>query len=57
VSRGREIILVDRVTKARRTVFTDTRNVLGPPQITRDGRTVYFSRRVTESDIWTMMLN
>jgi Tol biopolymer transport system component len=56
VSRGSEIILVDRVTKTRRTVFTDTRNVLGPPQITRDGRTVYFSRRVTEADLWTVTL-
>ena len=57
VSRGREIILVDRLTKARRTVFVDPRNVLGPPQLTRDGRTIYFSRRVTESDIWTVTLN
>ena len=57
VSRGREIILVDRLTKSRRTVFTDTRNVLGPPQITRDGRTLYFSRRVTEADLWTVTLN
>ena len=56
VSRGSEIILVDRVTKTRRTVFTDTRNVIGPPQITRDGRTVYFSRRVTEADLWTVTL-
>jgi Tol biopolymer transport system component len=57
VSRGREIILVDVLTKNHRTVFTDTRNVLGPPQITHDGRTLYFSRRVTEADIWTATLN
>ncbi len=54
VSRGKEIILVDRQTKARRTIFTDTRNVLGPPQLTRDGRQMYLSRRITESDIWTI---
>ena len=57
VSRGREIILIDRLTKARRTVFVDPRNVIGPPQMTRDGRTLAFTRRVTESDIWTMTLN
>jgi eukaryotic-like serine/threonine-protein kinase len=56
VSRGKEIILVDRITKSRRTVFTDTRNVIGPVQLTRDGRLMYFSRRVTESDIWTITL-
>jgi serine/threonine protein kinase len=57
VSRGREIIVIDRLTKARRTVFVDPRNVIGPPQMARDGRTLYFSRRVTESDIWTVTLN
>ena len=56
VSRGNEIILIDRQTKVRRTVFTDPRNVLGPPQLTRDGRDMYFSRRVTESDVWTLTL-
>jgi eukaryotic-like serine/threonine-protein kinase len=56
VSRGREIILVDRQTKARRTVFTEPRNVMGPPQLTRDGRNIFFSRRVTESDIWTLAI-
>ena len=55
-SRGKELILIDRLTKARRTVFVDTRNVIGPPQLARDGRTIYFSRRVTESDIWTVTL-
>jgi len=57
VSRGREIILIDRLTKARRTILVDPRSVLGPPQMTRDGRTLYFTRRVTESDIWTVTLN
>jgi eukaryotic-like serine/threonine-protein kinase len=56
-SRGKEIILIDRLTKARRTVYADPRNVIGPPQLTRDGRALYFSRRVTESDIWTVTLN
>lgn len=35
-----------------RKIFSVTRDVIGPPRLTRDGRTAYFSRRVTESDIW-----
>jgi hypothetical protein len=31
--------------------------VIGPPRLTRDGRTIYFSRRVTESDIWLVNLD
>jgi hypothetical protein len=37
-------------------IYTSTRDVLGPPQLSRDGRAMYFSRRVTESDIWTLSL-
>jgi hypothetical protein len=33
-----------------------TRDVLGPPRLTRDGREAYFSRRVTESDVWLVTL-
>ena len=36
--------------------FSTTRDVLGPPRITRDGREAYFSRRTTESDIWLATL-
>jgi Tol biopolymer transport system component len=31
-----------------------TSRVLGPPRLSRDGRQMYFSRRITESDIWTV---
>lgn len=41
----------DGLEKVRK-IFSVTRDVIGPPRLTRDGRTAYFSRRVTESDIW-----
>jgi hypothetical protein len=33
-----------------------TRDVIGPLQIGRDGQSAYFSRRVTEADIWLVTL-
>jgi len=54
---GKTYRVVDSVTKLVRTVFTSGRAVFGPPRLSRDGRTAYFSRRVTESDIWIMTLS
>ena len=48
--------IIDTQTKQTRKVYSSTRDVLGPPQLSRDGRAIYFSRRVTESDIWTRAL-
>ena len=56
VSGGKAFYLVDRETKAVRKVFAVTRDVIGPPQLTPDGRTMYFTRRVTEADIWLATL-
>ncbi|MBI2072105.1 MAG: PD40 domain-containing protein [Gemmatimonadetes bacterium] len=56
VSGGKAFYLVDRETRQVRQAFSVTRDVIGPPQLTRDGRTVYFSRRVTEADIWLVTL-
>jgi hypothetical protein len=28
------------------------RDIIGPPRLSRDGRTIYFTRRVTEADLW-----
>ena len=56
VEAGKRLIVVDSVTRQARTVFTDARNVIGPPELTRDGRTAYFSRRITASDIWLLTL-
>jgi Tol biopolymer transport system component len=56
VSRGKEFHVIDLQTKQTRKIYSATRDVLGPPRLSRDGRTMYFSRRVTESDIWTRTL-
>ena len=53
---GREFHLLDTVTRKTRLVFSVHRDTLGPPRLTRDGRAAYFSRRVTESDIWLLSL-
>ena len=56
VSGGNAFYIVDRQTKAVRQVLAVTRDVIGPPQLTPDGRTLYFTRRVTEADIWLATL-
>lgn len=56
VSEGKHLALMDTVTKETRTIFSVERDVIGPPRLTRDGRTAYFSRRVTEGDIWLVEL-
>ena len=37
-------------------IFSARRDTLGPPRLTRDGRTAHFSRRVTEADVWLVNL-
>jgi Tol biopolymer transport system component len=54
---GKSFFVLDTVTGQSRRVFSAGRNVIGPPRLTRDGRTIYFSRRVTESDIWLVNLD
>jgi Tol biopolymer transport system component len=56
VAAGKAFYVVDTQSKQVRKVFSVTRDTLGPPQLTRDGKTAYFSRRVTESDIWLLTL-
>jgi eukaryotic-like serine/threonine-protein kinase len=56
VSRGKEFHVIDTETKQSRKIYSSSRDVLGPPQLSRDGRAMYFTRRVTESDIWTLTL-
>jgi eukaryotic-like serine/threonine-protein kinase len=57
VSGGKDVFVVDARTKAIRKVFSVKRDVIGPLQISRDGREGYFSRRVTEADIWLVTLD
>jgi serine/threonine protein kinase len=56
VSRGREFHVIDSVAKTSKMVFSVARDTLGPPRLTRDGKAAYFSRRVTEADIWLVNL-
>jgi len=57
VAGGTRFFVVDTQTKATRQVFSVNRDVIGPPRLTRDGRTAFFSRRVTEADVWLMTLD
>jgi len=56
VSGGDAFYVVDRLTKEVRRVFSVRRDVIGPPRLTLDGRTAYFSRRVTEADVWMVTI-
>jgi Tol biopolymer transport system component len=53
---GKNFWLVDSQTKQVRKIYSGGRDVLGPPRLTRDGRHAFYSRRVTEADIWLMTL-
>ena len=56
VAGGRDFHVVDTRTRKVEKVFSVQRDIVGPPQLTRDGREAYFSRRVTEGDIWLLTL-
>ena len=57
VSGGRDFYVVDTRSRKVEKVFSVPRDIIGPPQLTRDGREAYFSRRVTEGDIWLLDTN
>jgi Tol biopolymer transport system component len=54
VSRGREFWVLDTRTKQTKKIYSTVWHTLGPPRLTRDGRAVFFSRRVTEGDIYLL---
>jgi Tol biopolymer transport system component len=56
VTRGRELHLFDTETGQDRTIYSTTRDVIGPPSVPRDASAIYFSRRVTDADIWLATL-
>lgn len=56
VAHGNGFYVLDTKTRQFRRIYSSTRDVIGPPRMTRDGRTLFFSRRVTESDIWLVQL-
>jgi Tol biopolymer transport system component len=53
---GKNFWVLDVLTRQTKAIYSGGRDVLGPPRLTRDGKTVYYSRRVSESDIWLMTL-
>ena len=57
VSGGKDFFVVDTRSRSVRKVFTVNRDVIGPAQLSRDGRAAYFSRRTTEADIWLLTLD
>ena len=57
VAGGRGFHVVDTRSRRVENVFSVQRDVIGPPQLTRDGREAYFTRRVTEGDIWLLTLS
>jgi Tol biopolymer transport system component len=57
VSGGKEFFVVDSRSKEVRKVFSVPRDVIGPPRLSSDGSEVFFTRRVTEADIWLLTLS
>ena len=55
VADGKAFYLLDSRTKKTRKVFSVSADVIGPPRLARDG-TAYYSRRVTEADVWLVTL-
>ncbi len=55
VADGKALYLLDSRSKKIRKIFSVTADVIGPPRLARDG-TAYFSRRVTEADVWMVTL-
>jgi serine/threonine protein kinase len=56
VANRNAFFVADSRTKAVRKIFEVQRDVIGPPRLTRDGRSAYFTRRVNEADIWLLTL-
>jgi Tol biopolymer transport system component/tRNA A-37 threonylcarbamoyl transferase component Bud32 len=54
VTGGNEYWVVDTQTKQKRAVFSVAQDRLGPARLTRDGRVAFFTRRVTEADIYLL---
>ncbi len=48
--------VLDTKTKKTTKIFSEPRDVIGPPRLTRDGTAMYYSRRHTEADIWLVTL-
>jgi len=56
VAKGKAFYIVDSRSKEVRTVFSVVSDVIGPPRLTPNGM-AFFSRRITEADVWMLTLN
>jgi serine/threonine protein kinase/WD40 repeat protein len=58
VSNGNHFHVVDSLSKKKPAteIFSVERDSLGPPRLSPDGRFIYFTRRITEADIWLVTL-
>jgi Tol biopolymer transport system component len=56
VAGGKAFYVLDTRTRAVKRIYTVARDVIGPPRLSRDATAMYYSRRVTESDIWLATL-
>jgi eukaryotic-like serine/threonine-protein kinase len=54
VAGGKAFYTIDRVTREQRRVFAVDHDVIGPPRLSREAGALYFSRRITESDVWML---
>ncbi|PYR46693.1 MAG: hypothetical protein DMF89_21290 [Acidobacteria bacterium] len=54
VAGGKSFFVLDTRTRKAEKVFSVQRDVIGPAQVSRDGQEAYFTRRVTEGDIWLL---
>ncbi len=51
VSRGHQFVILDIQTKRKNTIFTEARDVLGPPRLPCDQTSIYYSRHIRDSGI------
>lgn len=58
VSKGKYLYVIDSLSKQKPAteIFSVERGSIGPPRISPDGRFIYFTRRITEADIWLVIL-
>lgn len=56
VTGGNAFHVVDTRSGDVRRIQYAPRHVVGPPRVTRDGRALVYSRRVTEGDVWLVSI-
>jgi len=54
VSDGRTFLVTSIDGSEPEEIFSVSRDVIGPPRVAEDGRRIFFTRRVTEADIWLL---